>query len=178
MRSDVSPQSTARSSRPVVFQHRADSASWTTNRFDPEASNSMKIPVYRPYPSKEDAMRVRQIMTPKTETIPPSASIQNAARRMRDLNIGCLTVTENGRLVGIVTDRDICCRAVCDGVDPTETAVSTIMSRDVMCCFDDQDVTEAAQLMEDKHVRRLAVLNRKKDIVGFVSVDDLALYSH
>ncbi len=123
-------------------------------------------------------MRIRQIMTPKIETIEPSATIQDAAKKLRDLNIGCLTVTESNSLVGILTDRDICCRAVCDGLDPKRTRVSDIMSRDVMCCFEDQDVTEAAQLMQDRHVRRLAVLNRKKDLVGFVSVDDLALYSH
>jgi len=123
-------------------------------------------------------MRIRQIMTPKIEAISPSASIQEAAKKLRDLNIGCLTVTENDGLVGILTDRDICCRAVADGMDPKQTQVSQIMSRDVMCCFDDQDVTEAAQLMEDRRVRRLAVLNRRKTLVGFVSVDDLALYSH
>jgi CBS domain-containing protein len=135
-------------------------------------------PFVMDFQKQEDAMRIRQIMTPKIETIGPNASIQEAARKMRDLNIGCLAVTENNTLAGIVTDRDICCRAVGDGKDPVQTPVHDIMSRDVMCCYDDQDVTEAAQLMEDKHLRRLAVLNREKDLVGFVSVDDLALYSH
>lgn len=123
-------------------------------------------------------MRVRQIMTPDVETIDPERSIQDAARRMRDLNIGCLTVSDNNGLVGIITDRDICVRAVCDGLNPGQTKVREVMTRDVLCCFDDQDVTEAAQLMEDRHVRRLAVINRSRKVVGFVSVDDLALYSH
>lgn len=123
-------------------------------------------------------MLVKEIMTPKMESISPALSLREAARKMRDLNIGSLPVWENGSLIGIVTDRDICCRAVAEGKDPAKTAVSDIMSKDATFCFSDDDVSEAAHLMENRHIRRLAVLNRDKSMAGFLSVDDLARYSH
>jgi CBS domain-containing protein len=105
-------------------------------------------------------------------------SLQEAAHTMRDVNIGSLPVWENGQLLGMITDRDICCRAVADGRDITKTTVREIMSRNVACCFSDDDIADAAQVMERKHLRRLAVLNRDRTMAGFLSVDDLAHYSH
>ena len=123
-------------------------------------------------------MQIGEIMTSKVEWIDPEETIMDAACKMRDLNIGSLTVMDGGELVGMITDRDICCRAVCEGRVPATTTVRSIMSTNIAYCFDDQDITEAAHLMEDQHVRRLAVLDRSKKAVGFVSVDDLARYSH
>jgi CBS domain-containing protein len=123
-------------------------------------------------------MRIDEIMTPKMESIEPDDTIMEAACMMRDLNIGSLTVMDGGELVGVITDRDICCRAVSEGKTPSTTMVRHIMSTDVAYCFGDQDIADAAHAMEDKHVRRLAVLDRDKHAVGFVSVDDLARYSH
>ncbi|MDH3672809.1 MAG: CBS domain-containing protein [Gammaproteobacteria bacterium] len=117
-------------------------------------------------------------MTARMESVNPELSLQETARKMRDLNIGSLPVLENGQLIGMITDRDICCRAVGDGRDIAMTKVREIMSGDVTYCYNDQDVADAAHLMEDKHVRRLAVLNRDKTMAGFLSVDDLAQYSH
>ena len=88
------------------------------------------------------------------------------------------SVPENGELLGMVTDRDICCRAVANGRDTARMKVREIMSKDVTTCFSDQDIAVAAHLMEGKHIRRLAVLNRDRKTVGFLSVDDLACYSH
>lgn len=123
-------------------------------------------------------MLVKEIMTPKMESIGPTLSLRDAARGMRDLNIGSLPVWENGSLIGIVTDRDICCRGVAEGKDPGKTTVRDIMSKDAAFCYSDDNVDNAAQLMEQKHIRRLAVLNRDKSMAGFLSVDDLARYSH
>lgn len=122
-------------------------------------------------------MLVREIMTPKMESISPKATLREAAQRMRSLEVGSLAVMEDGKLVGIVTDRDICCRGVADGYEPVVTAVREIMSRDISFCFSDDAVTEAVRQMEDHRIRRLAVLNRDKSIAGFLSVDDLAHYS-
>jgi len=119
-------------------------------------------------------MQVQEVMTAKLESVNPELSLQETACKMRDLNIGSLPVLENGQLIGMITDRDICCRAVGDGRDMAMTKVREIMSADVTYCYNDQDVTDAAHLMEDKHVRRLAVLNRDKTMAGFLSVDDLA----
>ncbi|MEE9598275.1 MAG: CBS domain-containing protein [Acidiferrobacterales bacterium] len=123
-------------------------------------------------------MLVGEIMTAKMESVNPERSLQETACKMRDLSIGSLPVLENGQLIGMITDRDICCRAVGDGCDTAMTKVREIMSADVTYCYKDQDVADAAHLMEDKHVRRLAVLNRDKTMAGFLSVDDLARYSH
>jgi CBS domain-containing protein len=123
-------------------------------------------------------MQVQEVMTPKLESVDPERSLQETACKMRDLNIGSLPVLESGQLIGMITDRDICCRAVGDGRDTAMTKVRDIMSGDVTYCYNDQDVAVAARLMENKHVRRLAVLNRDKTMAGFLSVDDLARYSH
>lgn len=123
-------------------------------------------------------MQIQEIMTSKMETVRPDTTLQEAARKMCDLNIGSLGIAEGGELVGMVTDRDICCRAVAEGRSPMTTKVSEIMTADVAYCFEDEDITDAAQQMERKHIRRLAVLNRRKQMVGFLSVDDLAHYSH
>jgi CBS domain-containing protein len=126
--------------------------------------------------AKEANMLVKEIMTPKMEMISASLTLQEAARRMRDLNIGSLPVAENGKLVGFVTDRDICCRGMADALAPN-ASVREVMSRDIAFCFSDDNVNQAAQQMERRHIRRLAVLNRDKSVAGFLSVDDLAHYS-
>jgi len=128
--------------------------------------------------AKEVDMLVKKIMTRKLESILPTASLREAAQKMRDLKLGSLPVAEDGILIGMITDRDICCRGVADGFDPVTTAVSEVMSRDIWFCFGDDNVTDAVQQMEQHHIRRLAVLNRDKTMAGFLSVDDLAHYSH
>jgi CBS domain-containing protein len=122
-------------------------------------------------------MLVKKIMTHKLESIPPTASLRQAACKMRDLNLGSLPVVEDGMLIGMITDRDICCRGVADSFDPATTAVGEVMSRDIWFCFGDDNVTDAVQQMEQHHIRRLAVLNHDKTMAGFLSVDDLAHYS-
>ncbi len=123
-------------------------------------------------------MKIRDIMTPRIETISPEATTKEAARKMHDLHIGSLAVTEGGRLVGIITDRDICCRVVATGRDAVMTKVKDVMVKNVTTCFDDQDISDAAHLMADHHIRRLAVLKRDNSMAGFLSVDDLAHGSH
>ncbi len=123
-------------------------------------------------------MLVQEIMTSKVESVSPELSIQETARKMREMNLGSMPVLEHGQLIGMITDRDICCRAVGEGRDVAGTKVREIMSTDVSYCFNDQNASDAVQLMEDKHIRRLAVLNRDKTMAGFLSVDDLARHSH
>jgi CBS domain-containing protein len=122
-------------------------------------------------------MLVREIMTARVESIQPTASLRDAAQKMRDLNVGSLPVMDEGKLHGIITDRDVCCRGIADGFDPVRTEVSEIMSREVSFCFSDYVVTDAVREMERRHIRRLAVLNRNKTVVGVLSVDDVAHYS-
>lgn len=116
-----------------------------------------------------------EIMTPDFSTIEPDASVQDAAQIMRDLNVGALPVCEGKKLLGMVTDRDITVRAVAEGEDPEVCLVSQVMSRDPAWCYDDQRVGEALQLMGQRQIRRLVVLNRQDEPVGVVSLGDLAL---
>lgn len=123
-------------------------------------------------------MRVQEIMTKQVESISPTTTLRQAARKMSDLNIGSLPIIADGKLQGIITDRDISCFAVAMGHDPNSTEVQKVMTREVSTCFDDQDIDEAAGLMSSQHIRRLAVLDHENNVTGFLSVDDLAKCSH
>ncbi len=116
-------------------------------------------------------------MTHRAETIAPGETLQNAARRMRELGIGALPVCERDRLVGMLTDRDIVVRATAEGLDPARATVLVAMTPQVIYCFDDEDIYAAARLMEERAVRRLMVLDSAKRLVGLISVDDLAMVS-
>ena len=96
---------------------------------------------------------------------------------MRDLNVGSLPVCEDDHVVGIVTDRDLTIRGLAGFNDPKVTPVRFIMSDDVACVFAGQDVGEAARIMEMKQVRRLPVLNLDNELVGMVSLGDLAAFT-
>src|SRR5690606_10519294 len=92
--------------------------------------------------------------------------------------VGALPVCgENEKLIGMVTDRDITIRATADGCDPHETTVEEVMTHDIITCFEDQDLADMADLMEEEQVRRICVLNRSNRLVGIVSLGDLAIRS-
>jgi CBS domain-containing protein len=123
-------------------------------------------------------MRIKDAMTEGVECARPNDSVAHAADRMRQLDVGALPVCgDNDKLIGMVTDRDITVRATAEACDPGETQVRDIMTPDIVFCFEDQDISEAANLMEEKQIRRLAVLNRDKRLVGIVSLGDLAVKS-
>jgi CBS domain-containing protein len=124
---------------------------------------------------KEITMQVSEVMTRGVEWILPDASLKEAAAKMKSLGAGSLPVCDNDKPIGMLTDRDITVRATADGNDPTGMRVRDVMTRDVIYCFDDQTVEEAAQLMQDRQVRRLMVLDREKRLVGIVSLGDLAV---
>jgi len=119
-------------------------------------------------------MQLREIMTKEVEVIRPETCLSQVAQKMRSLDVGALPVCEGQRLVGMVTDHDITIRAAAYGHDPNTTPVRQYMSSDLICCFEDQDIKEAEELMRQRHVRRLPVLTREKEIVGTVVLNDLA----
>jgi len=119
-------------------------------------------------------MQLKEIMTPNPECVSPEDSLQDAARKMRNLDVGPLPVCDNDRLAGMITDRDIVISAVAEGRNPQTTRVREVMTGEVISCFEDQDVQEAARTMQERQVRRLVVLNRDKRMVGIVSLGDLA----
>lgn len=123
-------------------------------------------------------MLVREVMSAHLETITPATTVQECAKKMSQLDVGVLPVWQDGHAVGVITDRDICCRAVGAGKDPAKTPVRAIMTSVMASCFEDQDCKDAAKLMKQKGVRRLTVMDRKQAMVGVLSVDDLAHCSH
>lgn len=123
-------------------------------------------------------MKVKEIVTPNPQCISPDSSLCDAARKMKSLDVGILPICENDRLVGTITDRDIAIRAVADGLDPKTATVRQVMSQGVVYCFEDRSIEEAAELMEQKQIRRLPVLNEQKRLVGIVSLGDLAVRTH
>lgn len=120
-------------------------------------------------------MQVKDIMSREVEMIHSDIPLQTAAEKMKTRDVGMLPVRDADRLVGMLTDRDIVVRAIAAGMDPVKTKVQDILTPDVIYCFEDQDVGEAAKLMQEKQIRRLIVLNRDKRLAGIVSVGDLAV---
>jgi CBS domain-containing protein len=123
-------------------------------------------------------MKISEILTPDPQCISPQTNLTNAAQTMKLLDVGMLPVCDRDRLTGTITDRDITIRAVAAGMNPANTRVAEIMTHQVVYCFDDENVEDAAQLMEQRQLRRLPVLNRDKRLVGIVSLGDLATRTH
>jgi len=119
-------------------------------------------------------MLLKDVMTTSVEVVHPDATLQEAAQKMKDLDVGPVPVCDGERLVGMLTDRDITIRATAEGRDPKTTPVREAMTPEVVYCFEDQSVEEAARLMEEKKIRRLVVLNRNKKLAGIVSLGDVA----
>jgi CBS domain-containing protein len=119
-------------------------------------------------------MYVREVMTSHAEWIAPTLSLTEAARKMRDHKIGCLPVGDNDRLVGMLTDRDIVCRAVADGADPATTKAADVMTKGIAYCFEDDTVETAIDQLEAKRIHHIPVLSRQKRMIGILSLSDLA----
>ena len=121
-------------------------------------------------------MKLSSIMTGGIETIRPQATLAEAAKKMASQDIGSLPVcAERRQVVGIITDRDITIRAVARGMDPNQTRVEEVMTKDVLCCSSDAEVEAACELMEKRQVRRLLVTGENDTPVGIVSLGDIAL---
>jgi CBS domain-containing protein len=124
-------------------------------------------------------MKIQEIMSTNVETVQPHVSLRAAARKLSTLGVGALPVVDDaGNLLGIITDRDVSVYAIAIGRDPQNTEVQAVMTKNVITCYEDQKISEAAEMMEDHNIRRLAILNRNEGIAGFLTVDDLAPVSH
>src|SRR3954462_7688355 len=118
-------------------------------------------------------MLLKDLMTRDPGVVSPMDTLEQAARIMEELDVGPLPVCEGNRVVGMLTDRDITVRATAAGCDPKTTLVCDAMSQDIISCYEDQDVREAAKLMKERQIRRLLVMSRANDLVGIVSLGDL-----
>ena len=117
-------------------------------------------------------MNVRDVMTSNPRTVSPNDSIQAAARIMRDEDCGVVPVVDNGRPVGIVTDRDIVIRAVADG--SSDKSVRDIATTDLVFVKPDASTKDAEKLMSQRQIRRLPVVEGDR-LVGIVSLGDIAV---
>ncbi|HYD63271.1 MAG TPA: CBS domain-containing protein [Noviherbaspirillum sp.] len=126
-------------------------------------------------PEKENPMeQISEVMTPDVSVVSPQDSIQQAAQIMRDRNVGALPVCDGQKLIGMITDRDITIRATAGGQPPDQVRVDEVMTDDIYWCYEDQLVGEVLQQMGDSQIRRIPVVNRQKELVGMVSLGDLA----
>jgi CBS domain-containing protein len=118
---------------------------------------------------------VAEIMTTDVQVIQPEESLRQAATLMQRFDIGALPVCNGKRLLGMLTDRDIAVYGVAEGLNPDEACVSDVMTENVEYCTTDQDAQEVMRLMGNKQVRRLPVIDADENLVGIVSLGDLAV---
>ncbi|WP_312550511.1 CBS domain-containing protein [Massilia sp.] len=118
---------------------------------------------------------IQDVMTRDVETISPQEAVQRAAQMMDELNVGAIPVLDGGKLVGMITDRDITVRSVAAGQAPGSTRVGDVMSTDVRTCTTRQTVDEVLGQMGDVQIRRVPVIDEdSQEVVGIVSLGDMA----
>jgi CBS domain-containing protein len=120
-------------------------------------------------------MKVRDVMTRGVECVRPETTVQEAAAKMKALNVGPMPVGEGDRVTGILTDRDIVLRVVAEGRDARATRVQEVMTRDVFTVAEEDDVKDAARVMKEQQVRRVLVVGADRRLAGIVSLGDIAV---
>jgi CBS domain-containing protein len=121
-------------------------------------------------------MHVHELMTRNVESTTPTTTLTDAARKMRDRNIGCLPVNDNDGFIGILTEKDLTTRATAEGLNPTTTTVRQVMTKGLIYCQDNDSIEDALRTMEDNHIHHLPVrLSGSMTVVGILSLSDLAL---
>ena len=119
-------------------------------------------------------MKVKDVMHKGTTCVEPGTPVKEIAKRMRDSDVGAIPVNADGRLVGIVTDRDVTCRALAGSGNLTTMTAKDVMTRDVLCCSPDDDIKAAIETMEAKQIRRLPVTDSHKAVIGMLSLGDIS----
>jgi CBS domain-containing protein len=117
---------------------------------------------------------VADVMTRGVRSMSPSDTVARAAQAMDELNVGVIPVCEGDKLVGMVTDRDIIVRGVAQERDIRSTKLADVMSTNVRCAKEDQDVEEVLSQMAETQIRRMPVVDRQDKLVGIVSIGDIA----
>ena len=118
-------------------------------------------------------MKISEVMTRDVQTVRPDQPVQEAASFMLSADAGSIPVTDGDRLVGMITDRDIAVRGVAKGYGP-DTPVRELMTGDVICCREDDEVEDVASKMSEAQVRRLPIIDRDERLCGIVSLGDLS----
>ena len=119
-------------------------------------------------------MKVKDVMHKGTTCVEPSTLVREIAKRMRESDVGAIPVKADSRLVGIVTDRDIVCRAFADSGSLAKMTAQDVMTKDVVCCSPDDDIVVAIGTMEARRIRRLPVTDSHKTMIGMLSLGDIS----
>ncbi len=119
-------------------------------------------------------MKVKEAMHKGAEWVGPDTPIHELAEMMRDSDIGAIPIGENDRLIGMVTDRDIVCKGLADGIDLSRATARDVMTPGIHCCREDDDLAKAVRHMEKLQVRRLPVINKSKRMTGMLSLGDVS----
>src|SRR6266568_1902991 len=117
---------------------------------------------------------IRDVMTANPVTVSEKDSIREVARIMAREDTGVVPVVDGKKVIGMITDRDIVVRLVAEGKDPSSAKVNEAMTKDVRSVKEDSSITDALQLMSTAQIRRVAVVNNNNEIVGIVSMKDIA----
>ena len=123
-------------------------------------------------------MKIREVMTPNPVCCLPTDTAQKVAQVMRDENVGSLPVvadTQSCKLIGVITDRDICCAIVAEGLDPKNTTIEKHISSDLITCRDGENLDKCERAMQEHQIRRIPVVDSDGRCIGIVSQADLAL---
>lgn len=119
-------------------------------------------------------MRVKDVMTKGIACVDTKSTAADAAVKMKEQNVGTVLVVESNEVKGVVTDRAIVTKAVANKQDPRDVPISSIMTKDIIGCRESDDVMDAVKVMGDNRIRRMPVINDKQQLVGIVSLADIA----
>ena len=125
-----------------------------------------------------DTRMIKDIMSKNVEVVAPETLLFEVAKKMQNRDCGCVLVAKDDRIVGVITDRDIALRCVAESHHPAETTAAQIMTSDILYCRDTDKADDVTKNMGENKVRRLAVLDSNKRLVGIVTLGDLARNSN
>jgi CBS domain-containing protein len=120
-------------------------------------------------------MKVKEAMHKGVDWVSPDTPVPELAKLMRDRDVGAIPIGENDRLVGMVTHRDVVCKGLAqDDFDARSATARDVMTAEIHCCREDEDLAKAVRHMEELKVRRLPVINKSKRMIGMLSLGDVS----
>jgi len=120
-------------------------------------------------------MKVKEAMHKGVDWVSPDTPVTELAKLMRDHDVGAIPIGENDRLVGMVTDRDIVCKGLAqDNFDARDATARDVMTAEIHCCSEDDDLAKAVRHMEELKIRRLPVISKNKRMIGILSLGDVS----
>jgi CBS domain-containing protein len=123
-------------------------------------------------------MKIREAMSPNPVCCLPTDSAQRVARTMCDHNVGSIPVVldqDSRQLVGVITDRDLCCSVIADGLDPKSVTIEKFMTLNPVTCREGENVENCERLMQEHQIRRMPIVDAEDHVIGIVAQADLAL---